>query len=798
MYALLRGGFIRDVVAVLIITVFVGSIAAATVSAAADRFFEDTVSGIVGDYGEYDLIIHVRQEAWREATRALDQMLRREFRGARMKQSVTVLSRANFFVSLPHADEAAVTRLTRAATEVPGFAGYTIVIEPKVTVSGVGARVAPIIRPQLASIEGVRFTLKDGGNIHLVCDSGDSARVVAQTAETILRRYHLVDVRPEGDGAQGGDRQTLIDGVIAGDDVASVHDVTADGAAQEARELGRALREMKRFIQAWAPQAVITLKDAEVQPEESLVLSATPRRPGSAVGDGDIVVALTGVSGSTARGIVVNTDVNPAAGELTAYRTDGKVVGSLVGAGRLVLPDRDLGDSLQEASAVLGRMGEATDAMLEATRGWEQALDAYGTAVDSMVKLQRALERVGIGAGAGPGVGTAQGRVRIDPASVRSLAELTSKALVAVQTLEATAEAASMFTSHYDPLLSNVRLWQDRLSSFSRKLETIQSAVGGAGDVSALLDEMSAAAAGILTTLQELDAAALAEQLEAARLDLDSLAGLDVKGISTQLEAVHSGMPDFSGEGAARSVKLIDRFIEEQQESSGKVELLIESDATQEQLAAAIETAAGTGTAVYILPPGVVQPGVRSEVRSLLKSVKGTISGLAACAIVLVSLMLDHSTVIAGARAMALFGRGASRRDARAAYVYGACAGAFLLGTTAAVTRASLASMGLPAFILLGSAMGLMTTWAAPRLSPVNAGEVEACVALGLSPSQVMREVVVPAGRPGMLSLLNRPRLILGDTRPSGAPSKGGAVGALNMRLEESLRFPAGAHRVQP
>ena len=60
MYALLRGGFIGDVVAVLIITVFVGSIAAATVSAAADRFFEDTVSGIVGDYGEYDLIIHVR------------------------------------------------------------------------------------------------------------------------------------------------------------------------------------------------------------------------------------------------------------------------------------------------------------------------------------------------------------------------------------------------------------------------------------------------------------------------------------------------------------------------------------------------------------------------------------------------------------------------------------------------------------------------------------------------------------------------------------------------------------------
>ncbi len=775
MYALLRGGFIRDVVAVLIITVFAGSIAAATVSAAADRFFEDAVSGIVGDYGEYDLIIHVRQEAWREAIRALGQMLRREFPGARMKQSVTVLSRANFFVSLPHADEATVTRLTRAATEVPGFAGYTIVIEPKVTVSGVGARVAPIIRPQLASIEGVRFVLKDGGNIHLVCDSGDSARAVAQTAETILRRYHLVDVRPEGDGAQDSDRQSLIDRVIAGGGVASVRDVTVDGAAQEARELSRALREMKRFIQAWAPQAVITLKDADVQPEESLVLSATPRRPGSAVGDDDIVVALTEASGSMARGIVASPDAYSATGELAASAMDGETVGSLVGAGRLVLPDRELGSSLQEASAVLGRLGEATDAMLEATRGWEQALDAYETAIDSMIKLQRALERVGIGAGADPGVGTAPGRVRIDTASVRSLAELTSKALVAVQTLEATAEAASMLTSHYDPLLSNVRLWQDRLSSFSRKLETVQSAASGAGDVSALLDEMSAAAAGILSTLQELDAAALGEQLEAARSDLDSLAGLDVKGISKQLEAVHSGMPNFSGEGAARSMKLIDQFIEEQQESSGKVEFLIESDATQEQLVTAIEKAAGTGRAVYILPPGVVQPGVRSEVRSLLKSVKGTISGLAACAIVLVSLMLDHSTVIAGARAMALYGEGASRREALAAYGYGACVGAFLLGTIAVVTRAALASMGFPAFVLLGAAMGLVTAWAAPRLSPVSAGEVEACIALGLSPSEMMREVVVPAGKPGTLSLLNRPRLIFGDTPSSRAPSKGGA-----------------------
>ena len=767
MYALMRDGFIRDVVLVLIITVLVGSAAAATVSAAADRFFEDTVSGIVGDYGEYDVIVHVRQEACQEAARALEQTLRLGFPGARLKQSVTVLSRANFFVSLPRIDEATVTRLTRAATQVPGFAGYTIVLEPKVTVSGVGARVAPIIRPQLASIEGVRFTVKDGGNIHLVCDSGDSARAVAQTAESILRRYHLADVRPEGDGISAGERHSLADRIMASDHASTVRDVTVDDAAQESRELGQALREMKRFIEAWAPQAVITLEDADVKPDESLVMSATPKRAGSAVGDGDTRVVLTEVSGSVARGIVVSPQVNGATGQLSAYAVDRGAISARVGVGRLILPGSELGRSLEEASGVLAGLGEATDALLEATRGWEQALSAYETATDSMIRLQRALERVG--------VGTGSDRVRIDPASVLSLSELTRQALRAVRTLETAAEAASMLTSHYDPLLGDLRLWQSRLESFAHKLETVQSAAGGAGDVAALLDDMSGAAEGILSTLQELDAEALGRQLEAAQSDLSKLVDLDVEGISKQLEAVKSSAPDFSGEGAAHSIRLIDQFIEEQQESPGKVELLVESDAPQAELAAAIEKAAGTGTAVYILPPGVVQPGVRSEVQTLLKSVKGTISGLAACAVVLLALMLDHSTVIAGARSVALHGEGLSSHDVLAAYGYGACAGAVLLGAIAGITRATLASLGFPAFVMLGAAMGLVTAWAAPRLSPVSADEVEACVALGLSPAEVMREIVVPAGKPGVLSLLNRPRLVFGDAAPSKAPSKGGA-----------------------
>ena len=171
-----------------------------------------------------------------------------------------------------------------------------------------------------------------------------------------------------------------------------------DDAAQESRELGQALREMKRFIEAWAPQAVITLEDADVKPDESLVMSATPKRAGSAVGDGDTRVVLTEVSIRCSRHCGQPTsEWRDWTAQCVCSRR--RAISARVGVGRLILPGSELGRSLEEASGVLAGLGEATDALLEATRGWEQALSAYETATDSMIRLQRALEQVGVGTG---------------------------------------------------------------------------------------------------------------------------------------------------------------------------------------------------------------------------------------------------------------------------------------------------------------------------------------------------------------------------------------------------------------
>jgi len=52
--------------------------------------------------------------------------------------------------------------------------------------------------------------------------------------------------------------------------------------------------------------------------------------------------------------------------------------------------------------------------------------------------------------------------------------------------------------------------------------------------------------------------------------------------------------------------------------------------------------------------------------------------------------------------------------------------------------------------------LGLVTALLADRLSPVRVEEIVAGQSLGLTNGQIMREIVVPAGRPGLLSLVNR------------------------------------------
>ena len=95
-----RSGFGRDISVVLLVTIVVGSLTASGLSIAADRYFTASVNHLVGDYGEYDLIVHVREETQEAFNKTLRPVIDKRIPGSRVKRGPNVAGKANFFVAV--------------------------------------------------------------------------------------------------------------------------------------------------------------------------------------------------------------------------------------------------------------------------------------------------------------------------------------------------------------------------------------------------------------------------------------------------------------------------------------------------------------------------------------------------------------------------------------------------------------------------------------------------------------------------------------------------------------------------
>ncbi|MEW6230564.1 MAG: hypothetical protein AB1700_21175, partial [Bacillota bacterium] len=101
MLSIVREGFTRDLLVTLIATVLLGAAVAGGVARAVDTYLGRQVTGVLGDLGEYDLILHVREDARELARSEIAKVLASSFKGARMKEGPTVIGKANFFIALP-------------------------------------------------------------------------------------------------------------------------------------------------------------------------------------------------------------------------------------------------------------------------------------------------------------------------------------------------------------------------------------------------------------------------------------------------------------------------------------------------------------------------------------------------------------------------------------------------------------------------------------------------------------------------------------------------------------------------
>lgn len=253
------------------------------------------------------------------------------------------------------------------------------------------------------------------------------------------------------------------------------------------------------------------------------------------------------------------------------------------------------------------------------------------------------------------------------------------------------------------------------------------------------------------------DVGQLEAGLDAIEEQLKRLDSLDLAGFARSLRELERRLPALAGEELARLEESFSR-LEEEWGGGDRFEVLVEGEWSAERLAALAGEVFGAAAQVAVKPAALFEPDARTSVMRLLGRAQGAATALISLCLVLVVLFTDCATLASYCRRRAEGrSRGAAGRARLAAAAFGAAWGGALLVLFAQAGGAGEVPVGLLA--LAGAGAGLLIGAAAPRISPVPAAPVEAGLSLGMSEAEIVREIVIPGGRPGLLYLLNRWRL---------------------------------------
>ena len=182
-------GFWRDALALVVAAVIVSGLAAGGVARGVEAYFTRAVSGLVGAPGEYDAIVHLKQEAGAEGLRLLDERLTAKYPGATVKSGPELAGYLNVLIRLPDEGRtrAGFESLQSTLEDAPGFDGITYIVEPAVVINDVHPKLHRDFIEYAEGQSGVSFSFSSGSSVWAVLRSPDFAEEVRARPRGVCR-----------------------------------------------------------------------------------------------------------------------------------------------------------------------------------------------------------------------------------------------------------------------------------------------------------------------------------------------------------------------------------------------------------------------------------------------------------------------------------------------------------------------------------------------------------------------------------------------------------------------------------
>src|SRR5690554_1677302 len=701
MLSFFRDGFYKDLVILLLVTVVIGAVFAQGVAWAIDLYFGDTLDGMIGEYGEYDLVIHIREEAKEAALRELERIGDESFPGYRLNQSFTIAGQANFFFGLPdeHRTKEVLESIPSYFGAVPGLNGYSLMVEPSVLIRGVHSGVRSELMEQVENVQGVKFVVRDGTNLIAVLTRDDAIATATAGIEQILGQYQILELRfPMGfevDTQELGERALAVLRTQVG---GTFTNVTSAEYGEDLDAFLTALVEMRDFLKSYASQVKVNAAPGvHLAVGELIVIEA-----GGAEFPEPVVIEVTGVADGIGEGMIVQGS--------PVHTTD-----KLVSSGYRSLSEGRLGDYVGEVEI-------------------ENERYRLAYAIEESLRLLEELEELSV-----------QASETVDNADAVLIA--FQEALMQLEVLQVQLRQLSAGIMEDERKSSGEQFLLNLLLSGLVQTLTQAVAVDG-GD-------------GSLDSLENLDIATMRESLNGISEQIGNVQEIDVAAIIEQIGFVRDTLPNLSDEEIGQSIRLINTYLGGQVIPGERIQILVEGETVDEKV---LERVFRTELEnpylhTYSTSVGVINPNPRGEIFRILKEVRSIVAGLLSIVFAAVVLVLDHATVFSTLKYLRACEKPVGSRLRRffdPIYLLGGGVGSLILIAVYCLSRSQIPYVGLGSIAFFGLILGILITIFAERFSPVNTMELMAAQSLGLSNVQIMREVVIPPSRPGLLNLLNR------------------------------------------
>lgn len=819
-----RSRFRRDLLVLFVVSVLAASAASAAFAWLADHYFGKTINGLMGEYGQYDLFLQVRSDTVQQSRVELDRLIGERLPGAEVKAGPTLAGKSSFYVALPvelHRRDVFEGLDTLFAT-IPGWSGMSLLTEPRLTISAVLGGAQDMLIRRVTGWPEVSFAFARGGNVEVVLKSASSEKLVTDRIKVALKEYRLVEVRYAAgytmeDALSAGGKVTGALQKKAGSGL--VRDVTLAGSGDDYQYLMGTMIQMKRFLGYYA--AVVTVDvtgDQSVHPGDQLVLQGGQQAliTGEPPGEADVVVKIGNVGPRDARGIIVHGDSRSVA-RPEGYLLDGAGhVGRFVGMTQVRSQRDDLMNMLDESSKLVGQLGQISPEassiasgaidkllgysnLLADARQAQQSLKDLRDGLDKrdsasgQAALNIAMQRLDRASAELAGMSTSIDQLR---SSVTSLSDAAGKLdgfnnrlstvsrflpagtgidrlLTTTRTLASISAGIADHQKSIDTLTENLReplaavdYWHEKVQRFETQAGDYQQLMFKSGDGRRQLDDMILVTGRTVDMLAKVDPTGAIGSLQG--LTGGAGADMNLNDLSGRIADIRKSLPDLRDEEIGRSITVIDQYVGDQAFTGEKSQILTDQKLPMKTVNATVESVLGKEATVVALPVGALQPDFRGEVFRLLGQVRTSIAALLALVLGVAVFLLDQALVLSAMRRE--FDRTAGRRRGFAGrmlrmlespHLYGAVVGAVWFPLTFAASGAALPVVGLWGAAIIGLAVGSFFAATCDRFNSVNTDEMLAGEALGLPFEVVMREIVIPSGRPGLLMWLNRRRLIM-------------------------------------